>query len=231
MVAAIAVPLVVSVHSEVSLLFAVGQLPGWHSTVFPPYFVLGAAFSGFAVVAMIAIVLRHAFDLENLVSLEHFDILGRIILATGLMTGYGYLSEVFDALYSGGLEEVRKMHEHFAGSYAWAYWGAIVFNFIAIQPLWLRAARRSPVVLFAVATAVALGMWFERFMIVVGTLYRDFLPEAWYPFVATFWDWATLAGTFGLFLVPFFLFVRVFPMISIFEVKESLEKEQEASGG
>jgi len=231
MTAAIAVPLVVSVHSEVSLLFAVGQLPGWHSTVFPPYFVLGAAFSGFAVVSMIAVVLRHAFGLENLVSPEHFDILGAIILATGLMTGYGYLAEIFDALYSGGLEEVRKMHEHLAGAYAWAYWGAIVFNFVAIQPMWLRSARRSPIALFAVSAAVALGMWFERFMIVVGTLYRDFLPEAWYPFAPTFWDWATLAGTFGLFFVPFFLFVRVFPMISIFEIKESLHKEQEARGG
>ena len=231
MTAAIAVPLVVSVHSEVSLLFAVGQLPGWHSTVFPPYFVLGAAFSGFAVVAMIAIVLRHAFGLYNLVTDEHLDILGMVVLGTGLMTGYGYLAEVFDALYSGGLEEVRKMHEQMAGLYAWSYWGAVTFNFVAIQPLWWKAARRSPIWLFAVCTAAAVGMWCERFMIVVSTLYRDFMPEEWYPFHASFWDWATFIGTFGLFLVPFFLFVRIFPMISIFETKESLHVEQEAEHG
>jgi Ni/Fe-hydrogenase subunit HybB-like protein len=231
MTAAIAVPLVVSVHSEVSLLFAVGQLPGWHSTVFPPYFVLGAAFSGFAVVSMIAIVLRHAYRLDNLVTIEHFDVLGMIVLATGLMTGYGYAAELFDALYSGGLEEIRKMHERLAGEFAWSYWGAVVFNFIAIQPLWWRAARRAPIVLFAVSLAVAVGMWCERFMIVVGTLYRDFMPEAWHGYTPSFWEWATFAGTFGLFLVPFFLFVRIFPMISIFEVKESLHREQEVQHG
>jgi molybdopterin-containing oxidoreductase family membrane subunit len=180
---------------------------------------------------MIAIVLRHAYRLDNLVTIEHFDVLGMIVLATGLMTGYGYVAELFDALYSGGLEEIRKMHERLAGEFAWSYWGAVVFNFVAIQPLWWRAARRAPTVLFVVSLAVAVGMWCERFMIVVGTLYRDFMPEAWHGYTPSFWEWATFAGTFGLFLVPFFLFVRIFPMISIFEVKESLHREQEAQHG
>jgi molybdopterin-containing oxidoreductase family membrane subunit len=220
--AAIAVPLVVSVHSEVSLLFAAGQIPGWHSTVFPPYFVLGAAFSGFAVVGMIAVVMRAAFHLGNLVTLRHLELLAEILLACGLMTAYGYVAEIFDALYSGGAHELQTLHDRFSGDYAWSYWGAVICNFVCIQALWWRSVRRSPLLLFLVSMAVAVGMWFERFMIVVVSLHHDFLVSSWGHFAPSAWEWATFAGTFGLFLTPFLLFIRLFPVISIFEVKEVL---------
>ena len=224
-VAAIAVPLVVSVHSEVSLLFASGLPPEWHKTVFPPYFVLGAAFSGFAVVAMIAIVLRGALGLRNLVTPRHLDLLGMTVLATGLMTAYGYVSDIFFAFYSGG-RDLDALHQHFTGEYAWSYWGAVVFNFASIQLLWSRKLRRSPIVLFAVSLAVAIGMWFERFLIVISGLSRDFLVSSFGPFVPTFWDWATYLGTIGLFLTLLFLFVRFLPVISAFEIKEVMHEEK-----
>jgi molybdopterin-containing oxidoreductase family membrane subunit len=214
------------VHSEVSLLFAAGTVPGWHSTIFPPYFVLGAAFSGFAVVAMIAIVLRALFNLENLVTTQHLDILGKVLLACGLMTAYGYVFEVFDALYSGDPHELQTLSDRFFGQYWWSYWGAIFFNFVVLQPLWFRAARVTPWILFTISTSVAVGMWLERYMILVTSLYRDFLVSSWGEYHATFWDWATYAGTIGLFLVPFLLVIRLLPVISIFEEKEVLHDER-----
>jgi molybdopterin-containing oxidoreductase family membrane subunit len=226
LLAALAVPLVVSVHSEVSLLFASGTIPGWHSTIFPPYFVLGAAFSGFAVVAMIAIALRALFGLGNLVTDDHLDVLGKVLLATGLMTAYGYVFEVFDALYSGNVHEVQTLKDRLFGEYWWSYTGAVVFNFIVLQPLWWRAVRRNAALLFAIATSVAVGMWLERYMILVTSLYRDFLVSSWGSYQATFWDWATYAGTIGLFFVPFLLIIRVLPVISIFEIKEVLHEER-----
>ena len=153
-IAAIAVPLVVSVHSEVSLLFASGQIPGWHSTIFPPYFVLGAAFSGFAMVAMIAIVMRHTFKLGHIVTARHLDVLAKVTLAMGMMTAYGYFFEVFDAYYSGELREIATVHDRFFGTYAWAYWGAVFCNFVPLQGLWLDRVRRSPVLLFLISTSV-----------------------------------------------------------------------------
>src|SRR5690242_14333454 len=156
--AGLAVPLVVSVHSEVSLLFASGQIPGWHSTIFPPYFVLGAAFSGFAMVAMIAIVMRHTFQLGHIVTERHLDVLAKVTLAMGLMTAYGYVFEVFDAFYSGELRELATVHDRFFGTYSWAYWGAVFFNFGPLQGLWLDRVRRSPVLLFLISTSVVVGM-------------------------------------------------------------------------
>jgi molybdopterin-containing oxidoreductase family membrane subunit len=227
LLAALAVPLVVSVHSEVSLLFASATIPGWHSTIFPPYFVLGAAFSGFAVVSMIAIALRSLFHLQNLVTDDHLDVLGKVLLATGLMTAYGYVFEVFDALYSGNPHEIQTLQDRFFGQYWWSYWGAVVFNFIVLQPLWWRPVRRSPWMLFTISTSVAIGMWLERYMILVTSLYRDFLVSSWGAYHATFWDWAIYAGTIGLFLVPFLLIIRLLPVISIFETKEVLHEERE----
>src|SRR5690242_8675418 len=227
LLAALAVPLVVSVHSEVSLLFASGTIPGWHSTIFPPYFVFGAAFSGFAVVAMIAIALRALFGLENLVTNQHLDILGKVLLATGLMTAYGYVFEIFDALYSGGGHEIQTLKDRLFGDYWWSYWGAIVFNFLILQPLWFRTVRRTPWMLFGISTSVAIGMWLERYMILVTSLYRDFLVSSWSVYHATFWDWAIYVGTIGLFLVPFLLIIRLLTVISIFETKEVLHEEQE----
>src|SRR4029079_6357350 len=188
LIAALAVPLVVSVHSEVSLLFAAGQIPGWHSTIFPPYFFLGAAFSGFAIVSMIAIAIRALFRLQNLVTDDHLDILGKVLLATGLMTAYGYVFEVFDALYSGGAHEIQTLWDRLSGEYAWTYWGAVVFNFIALQPLWWRGVRRSSWMLFAIATSVAIGMWLERYMILVTSLYRDFLVSSSCEYPPDMWD-------------------------------------------
>lgn len=228
--AVIAVPLVVSVHSEVSLLFAAGLLPGWHSTVFPPYFVLGAAFSGFAVVSMIAIVLRSALRLSNLVTLRHLELLAILVLTTGLMTGYGYVMEVFTALYGQEPHELQTLWDRLSGDYAWSYWGAVVCNFVSIQLLWWRRARRSPVLLFTVAALVTVGMWFERYMILVATLYRDFLVSSWGSYAASFWEWSLFIGTIGLFLTPFFLFVRFLPVISGFEEKEVLHEEIAEAG-
>jgi Ni/Fe-hydrogenase subunit HybB-like protein len=225
LLAALAVPLVVSVHSEVSLLFAAGTIPGWHSTIFPPYFVLGAAFSGFAVVSMIAIAIRSLFNLQNLVTDQHLDILGKVLLATGLMTAYGYVFEVFDALYSGNAHEVQTLNDRFFGEYWWSYWGAVFFNFIVLQPLWLKVVRRTPWMLFTISTSVAVGMWLERYMILVTSLYRDFLVSSWGIYHPTFWDWAIYAGTIGLFMVPFLLIIRLLPVISIFETKEVLHEE------
>jgi molybdopterin-containing oxidoreductase family membrane subunit len=224
--AAIAVPLVVSVHSEVSLLFAAGPIPGWNSTVFPPYFVMGAAFSGFAVVSMIAVVLRHALDLKNLVSERHLDLLGKLLLATGLMTAYGYFAEVFDTLYGGEKFEVDTLLDRLGGVYAWSYWGAVIANFLPLQLLWWRRIRVNPLALFLIGLAVAIGMWCERFMLLVTTLYRDYLVSSWQDYVPSFWEWALFAGMLGVFLVPFLLFVRFLPVISASEVKEALFEER-----
>jgi molybdopterin-containing oxidoreductase family membrane subunit len=229
--AAIAVPLVVSVHSEISLLFAASQLPGWHSTLFPPYFVLGAAFSGFAVVSVIAVALRAMFGLGNLVTRNHLDVLGKVLLATGLMTGYGYVFEVVDALYSGNPHDLQTLLNRTTGAYAWLYWGAVVFNFVPLQLLWWRAARRTGWVLLLISVSVVIGMWLERYMILVTTLYRDFLPSSWSHYTPTFWDWSTYVGTIGLFLVPFLLAIRFIPVISIFETEKTLLDEQEARDG
>ena len=224
--AAIAVPLVVSVHSEVSLLFAAGPIPGWTSTVFPPYFVLGAAFSGFAVVSMIAVVLRHTLGLTNLVRERHLDLLGKFVLATGLMTAYGYWAEVFDAFYSGDKQDIGTLMDRLAGNYAWSYWGAVVLNFLPLQLLWWRAVRTNPVLLLLISLSVTIGMWFERYMLLVTTLYRDWLVSSWGAYHPSFWEWSLFAGMLGVFLVPFLLFVRFLPVISSFEIKEAEFEEQ-----
>jgi Ni/Fe-hydrogenase subunit HybB-like protein len=231
-IAAIAVPLVVSVHSEVSLLFAAGQIPGWHSTIFPPYFVLGAAYSGFAMVAMIAIVMRHTFQLKQIVTERHLNVLAKVILAMGMMTAYGYIFEIFDGYYSGDAHEIATIHDRFFGIYAWSFWGAVIFNFLPIQGLWSQRVRRNPILLFLISTSTVVGMWLERYMILVTSLYKDFLPSSFGHYTASFWDWSTFIGMLGLFMTPFLLFVRFLPSISIFEDKEVLAREKaEAAHG
>jgi Ni/Fe-hydrogenase subunit HybB-like protein len=224
--AAIAVPLVVSVHSEISLLMAAGPVPGWTSTVFPPYFVLGAAFSGFAVVSMLSVWLRAMLHLEELVTPWHLDMLGILTLATGMMTAYGYFSEVFTAAYAGGYE-ADTMWDRFVGPYAPTYWAAVVLNFVPLQLLWWRKLRRTPIVLFLIALSATIGMWFERYMLLVSSLYRDWLESSVGLFHPTFWDWGVFAGTIGLFLTCFLLFVRLVPVISAFEVKEVIAEDEE----
>jgi molybdopterin-containing oxidoreductase family membrane subunit len=223
--AGLALPLVISVHSGVSMLFSVGLEPGWHTTIFPPYFVLGAVFEGFAVVLLISITLRHAFGLHHLVTDRHLDILAKLLLAFGLMTAYGYVFEAFGAWYSGEEFERATLFDRWGGAYAWAYWGAVIANFVPLQALWFRAARQSPPALLAIGASVTLGMWLERFMLVESTLYRDFLPATWQVYVPSFWEWSLFAGTIGLFFFLFFLFVRLLPMVSMFELKEVFHEE------
>jgi len=231
LMAAIAVPLVVSVHSEISLLFASGPIPGWTSTVFPPYFVLGAAFSGFAVVGMLATALRRAFALQNLVTPKHLDMLGRLTLACGMMTAYGYFADAFTALYSGQRQELETLHDRLFGPFAWAYWGAVVFNFAPLQLLWRRSLRCNPLVLFLVGLSVTIGMWLERYMLVFSTLFRDYLVSSWGSYSPSFWEWTLFAGSIGLFLTLFLLFSRILPMISAFEIKEARFDAKEAARG
>jgi molybdopterin-containing oxidoreductase family membrane subunit len=229
MTAAIAVPLVVSVHSEISLLFAAGPIPGWASTVFPPYFVLGAAFSGFAVVTMIAVTIRHPLGLDNLVTARHLDLLGCFLLATGLMTAYGYCAEVFDAVYGGDKQDVGTLMDRLTGVYAYSYWGAIVLNFVPLQLLWFRRVRHIPLLLFLIALSATIGMWYERYMLLVTSLYRDYLVSSWGEYHPSVWEWSLFVGMLGVFFAPFLLFVRFLPVISAFEVKEALHETGDLS--
>jgi molybdopterin-containing oxidoreductase family membrane subunit len=195
--------------------------------VFPPYFVAGAAFSGFAVVSMIAVVIRHALGLRNLVTGRHLDLLGILLLATGLMTAYGYWAEVFDALYSGEQQELETLRDRFFGVYAFSYWGAIIANFVPLQLLWWRSVRRNAPALFLIGLSVAIGMWFERYMLLASSLYRDYLVSSWRDYAPSITEWAIFAGMLGVFMTPFLLFVRFLPVISAFEVKNAIFEERE----
>jgi molybdopterin-containing oxidoreductase family membrane subunit len=224
LLAAIATPLVVSVHTVVSFDFATAILPGWHNTIFPPYFVAGAVFSGFAMVLALAIPLRAIYGLEDFITLKHLDNMGKIALATGLMVAYGYAIEAFLAYYSGNKFEQYTMLNRALGPYAPAYWALIACNVIAPQFLWSHRLRANPMALFVIAVIINIGMWLERFVIVVTSLHRDFLPSSWGMYYPTFWDWSTYIGSLGLFFTLLFLFVRFLPMISIFEMRELVEK-------
>ncbi len=220
LMAALATPLVVSVHSIVSFDFAVAIIPGWHSTIFPPYFVAGAIYSGFAMVMTIAIPLRWAYGLQSFITLRHFDNMAKIMLATGMIVGYGYLMETFMAWYSGNIYEEYMMLNRMLGPYAFWYWVMMICNVLVIQIFWFKRMRRNLFVLLVVAVLVNIGMWLERFIIVVTSLSRDYLPSSWGFYTPTFWDVATLVGTIGLFVSLLFLFIRFLPMISIFEMRE-----------
>jgi len=226
LLAGLATPLVVSVHSVVSFDFAVALLPGWHSTIFPPYFVAGAIFSGFAMVLTIAIPVRAFYHLEDFITLQHLRNMALIILATGLIVGYGYVMETFMAWYSGNGYEIFMQRNRMLGPYAPVYWAMLVCNVLAPQVLWLQRARSSVPLLFVIALIVNTGMWMERFIIVVTSLHRDFLPSAWGMYYPTLWDWATFMGTLGLFAALLFLFLRFLPMISIFEMRELVSETE-----
>jgi len=221
LVAGLATPLVVSVHSVVSLDFAFSLLPGWHTTIFPPYFVAGAIFSGFAMVLSLAIPIRAVYRLEDLVTIRHLDNMAKVLLGTGLIVAYGYVMEAFMSWYSADTYEAYVMYNRLTGPYAAVYWLAIGCNVIATQTLWSRRVRRNVPALFVVSLVIQVGMWTERYMIVVTSLHRDFLPRSWGMYSATFWDWLTFVGSIGLFLWLFFLFIRFVPMISIFEVRKT----------
>jgi molybdopterin-containing oxidoreductase family membrane subunit len=220
--AALATPLVLSVHSVVSMDFAVSVLPGWHTTIFPPYFVAGAIFSGFAMVITLMVICRTAFGLEHIITLKHFDYMAKIILVTGTMVGFAYATEFFTAWYSGNPYEGFTFMNRAGGPYAWAYWTMISCNVISPQVFWFKKARTSIPILFAMSIVINIGMWFERFVIIVTSLHRDFLPSAWGYFTPTFWDVSCLIGSFGLFFTMFCLFVRFLPMVATAEVKTVL---------
>jgi Ni/Fe-hydrogenase subunit HybB-like protein len=217
--AALATPLVLSVHSVVSFDFAVSQLPGWHTTIFPPYFVAGAIFGGFAMVLTLAIPARQLFGLRQIITPRHLENMCKIVLVTGSMVGYAYMLEFFTAWYSGNPQEGFIFRARALGPYAWAYWTMITCNVVAPQLFWWRRARQNVWLMFAIVLAVNVGMWFERFVIIVTSLSQDFLPSSWHIFVPTWVDLLTLAGSFGLFFTLFLLFCRYLPMVAMAEVK------------
>jgi molybdopterin-containing oxidoreductase family membrane subunit len=219
LLAGLATPLVVSVHTVVSFDFAVSILPGWHSTIFPPYFVAGAIYSGFAMVLVLAIPLRRFYRLDDFITARHLSNMAKVMLATGLIVGYGYFLELFFAFYSGNAYERFMQVNRMFGPYGPAYWALITCNVILPQVLWSRRVRASAPALFAVSLVVLVGMWLERFVIVITSLHRDFLPSSWGMYSPTIWDWATFVGSIGLFLTLLFLFVRFLPMISIAEMR------------
>ncbi len=222
LLAALATPLVLSVHSIVSFDFAVSQLPGWHTTIFPPYFVAGAIFSGFAMVITLAIPARKMFHLENIITIRHLDIMNRIILATGSMVGYAYIIEFFIAWYSGNAYETFAFINRAYGPYWWAYWTMFTCNVIIPQVFWIKKFRTSPMLMFIISIFVNIGMWFERFVITITSLSRDFLPANWGYYTPTFVDVLTFVGSFGLFLTLFLLFCRFLPIVAMAEVKAIL---------
>ncbi|HZZ19339.1 MAG TPA: NrfD/PsrC family molybdoenzyme membrane anchor subunit [Opitutaceae bacterium] len=226
--AGLAAPLVVSVHSIVGMDFAIAILPGWHSTIFPPYFVAGAIFSGFAMVLTLVIPLRAVYGLKGMITGRHLDLMAKVMLTMGLGVAYGYFSEFFGAWRSGDIYERYVAVNRLVGPYAGYFWVLVACNIGAPQALWFAAVRRNTLALFAVALAVNLGMWLERFVIVVTSLHRDFLPSSWGLYHATFWDYSTFAGTIGLFLSLLFLFIRFLPAISMTEMRALVVKEGRA---
>lgn len=221
LLAALSFPLVLSVHSTIAMDFAFSQVPGWNNTIMPPYFVAGAVFAGFAMVLILAIPLRKAFRLEGLITMRHLDNSAKLMLATGLIVLYGYVIELFMAWYSGvEFERFMAYNRVFGEDHWWAFWLLILCNGVAIQPLWSRRVRRSPLLLFLISIIVSIGMWLERFVIVVVSLTKDFLPSSWGDYQSTFWDWSLYIGSMGLFATLFFLFIRLLPSIATSEVKE-----------
>ena len=220
--AGLSTPLVVSVHTVVSFDFAIAQLPGWHTTVFPPYFVAGAIYQGFAMVLTLAIPLRKFYGLEDFVTTRHLENMGKVLLATSFIVIYGYSMEAFMSWYSANPIERFVSANRMFGPYGWLYWLLLFCNLVTPQLMWFKRFRTSPLRLFGVSLVVSVGMWIERFVIIVGSLHRDFVPSSWGMYSPTFWDWATFAGTIGLFLTLFFLFIRFLPAISIFEMRTLL---------
>ncbi len=227
--AGVSTPLVLSVHSVVSTDFAVSVIPGWHTTIFPPYFVAGAIFSGFAMVLTLGILVRKAFKLEDIITIDHFEKMNKIMLVTGMMVGYAYSCEFFIAWYSGNPYERFAFINRAFGPYWWSYWTMIFCNVVVPQVFWFKKYRRHIVVMFIASILINVGMWFERFVIVV-TLARDYLPSSWAYYSPTFWDWATMIGSFGLFFTLFLLFLKFLPVVSMAEVKGVLPQAETHHG-
>jgi molybdopterin-containing oxidoreductase family membrane subunit len=226
LLAGLATPLVLSVHTVVSFDFAIGIVPGWHSTIFPPYFVAGAIYAGFAMVLLIAIPLRWAYGLEDFITMRHLQNMAKVMMATGLVVFYGYIMEAFFGWYSGNEYEWYMTKNRVVGPYGYYYYALIFCNGLAPQVFWSARARNSVAMLFIVSIIVSIGMWLERFVIVVTSLHRDFVPSSWGMYWGTQWDWATFIGTLGFFTTLLFLFIRVLPMISIFEMRTILPEAE-----
>jgi molybdopterin-containing oxidoreductase family membrane subunit len=224
LLAGLATPLVISVHTVVSLDFAVSVVPGWHVTIFPPYFVAGAIFSGFAMVLTLTIPLRKAYGLEDFITIRHLDNMAKIVLATGLIVAYGYFMEIYMGLYSTNEYEVSMLHTRWHGPYSFFYWMLILCNILTPQLLWFKALRQWPLVLFLISIVVNIGMWLERFVIVITSLHRDYLPSSWGMYYPTIFDWMTYIGSIGLFFCLLFLFIRLLPIISVFEMRELVSR-------
>ena len=232
LLAGLSTPLVLSVHTVVSFDFSVSVLPGWHATIFPPYFVAGAIYAGFAMVLSLAIPLRAMFRLHDFITMRHLENMAKVTLLTGLIVVYGYGCEAFFGWYSGNeYERFMLVNRIFEGPYAWTYWVLLLCNFLVPQILWSKRMRRNVAVLFTVAMFVNVGMWLERFVIIVTSLHRDFLPSSWDMYYPTIWDFMTLFGTIGLVLTLMFVFVRVLPLISVFEMRTLLPEANPKPSG
>ena len=224
--AGISTPLVLSVHTIVSFDFAVSIIPGWHTTIFPPYFVAGAIFSGFAMVVTLMVIARWVFKVENFVTMKHLENMNMVMLATGTVVGYAYATEFFIAWYSGNPYEQFAFINRATGPYWWAYWTMVSCNVLSPQVFWFKSMRRSIPVMFVISIIVNIGMWYERFVIIATSLHRDFLPSSWGYFRPTIVDILTFFGTFGLFLTLFLLFLRFLPMIAVQEVKGTIATDK-----
>jgi Ni/Fe-hydrogenase subunit HybB-like protein len=225
LLAGLATPLVLSVHTVVSFDFSIAIVPGWHTTIFPPYFVAGAIYSGFAMVLTLCIPLRKAYKLEGFITMRHLDTMAKVMLATGEIVAYGYFIEFFMAYYSGNKFDVFLAEQRLHGPYSHFYFALIFCNILTPQLLWFKSVRRNVPLLFVMSLIINTGMWLERFVIVVISLTRDFMPSAWGRYSPTFWDYGTFAGTLGLFTMLIFLFVRGLPAIAISEMRELVHQE------
>ena len=221
--AGVSTPLVLSVHTIVSMDFATSVIPGWHTTIFPPYFVAGAIFSGFAMVLTLMLITRDVFKLKDYITLEHIESMNKVILLTGSIVGVAYITELFIAWYSGVQYEQYAFLNRVSGPYWWAYWSMMTCNVISPQLFWFRKIRRSIVWTFVLSIIVNIGMWFERFVIIVTSLHRDYLPSSWAMFSPTIIDIGVYVGSLGLFFTCFLLFCKFFPVINMFEVKAILK--------
>src|SRR5271165_4828235 len=226
LLAGLATPLVLSVHTVVSFDFAVGIVPGWHTTIFPPYFVAGAIYSGFAMVLMLAIPIRKIYNLEDFITDRHLQNSAKVMLATGWIVAYGYAIEAFTGWYGGNRYDQTLLWNRLHGPYAGLYYMLLACNIFIPQLLWIRKMRTNPVWLFLISFVILVGMWLERFVIIVMSLSRDFLTSSWGMYYPTKWDWMTFFGTIGMFLMAMFLFVRILPMISIFEMRTLLPEAE-----
>jgi Ni/Fe-hydrogenase subunit HybB-like protein len=226
LLAGLATPLVLSVHTIVSFDFAVSQIPGWHATIFPPYFVAGAIYAGFAMVLTLTIPLRKFYGLEDFITMRHIHNMAKVMLATGLIVAYGYMMEVFFGWYSANQYESYMIWNRMTGPYALFYWALILCNVIVPQFLWSKKIRSNMVILWIISIIVGVGMWLERFVIIVTSLHRDFLPGSWGMYSPTMWDWTMFIGTIGLFFSLLFLFIRFLPIISIFEMRTILPQAE-----